>query len=120
MPVSRLDSASDLRSLFRDYGRESTFSHHAYEWLWDYLEELEADTDSHAPLEVDVIALCCDYSEEDYDTVAEYYRISLPAQEEGEDDNTYDEAYREAILDYLRDKTVVLGFDDDSVLYAAF
>lgn len=118
MPVSRLNSASDLRSLFRDYGRESTFSHHAYEWLWDYLKQYEEDTGT--PLEVDVIGLCCDYSEEDYDSIASSYNIDLPERDEDEPEEDHAEAVREAILYYLRDDTVVLGFDDDSVLFAAF
>ena len=118
MPVSRLCSASDLRSLFRDYGRESTFSHHAYEWLWDYLEQYEEDTGT--PLEIDVIALCCDYTEEDYDSIAQNYSIELPERDEDESEEDHAEAVHEAILDHLRDNTVVLGFDDDSVLFAAF
>lgn len=118
MPITRLRSSSDLREEFRAWDRQSTFSSQAYDWLWDYLEQLEEDTGT--PLEIDVVGLCCDYSEEDYDSIASSYSIDLPERDEDESEEDHAEAVREAILDYLRDNTVVLGYDDDSVLYAAF
>lgn len=129
MPITRLRSASDLREEFRAYGRQSAFSSQAFEWLWDYLEQYEEDTCT--PLEIDVVGLCCDYSEEDYGSIASSYSVGLPEREDFEyidfpgnmpqyDEEAHTEAKREAILDYLRDNTVVLGYDDDSVLFAAF
>lgn len=141
MPITRLHSSSDLREKFRACGRQSTFSTQAFDWLWDYLCEYEDSTDT--PLEVDVIGLCCYYTEEDYDSIASLFSIELPDQsdfvdydprvigtnEDGTpaietymvpDVHAYEEAKREAILDYLNDHTVVLGYDDDSVLFAAF
>lgn len=118
MPVTRLRTSSDLREEFRAYGRQSTFSSQAYDWLWDYLVQLEGDTGT--PVEIDVIGLCCDYTEEDFGSIAQYYGITLPERDEDESEEDYTEALREAILDYLRDNTVVIGYDDDSVLFAAF
>jgi hypothetical protein len=119
MPVIRLHCSSDLREEFRAYGRHSTFSTQAYDWLWDYLCEYE---DSYrAPLAINVVGLCCDFSEEDYASiVSSYSNIDLPEREDYDNVGAYDEAYREAILDYLNDNTIVLGYDDDSVLYEAF
>lgn len=118
MPITRLHSSSDLREKFRVYGRLDTFSSQAFEWLWDYLEQLEDSTGE--PVEIDVIGLCCDYSEEDYDSIASYYSIDLPERDEDEDEEEYAESVRQTILDYLNDHRVVLGYDEDSVLYAAF
>lgn len=132
MPITRLHSASELYKEFCKHGRQSNFSADAIDWLWAYLEQLEDDTGT--PIEIDVIGLCCDYSEEDYESIASSYNIDLPAREDfmgwdGDldearpdtfDAEEYAEAVREAILDYLRDNTVVLGYDEDSVLYAAF
>lgn len=116
MPITRLHSSSDLREEFRAYGRHSTFSTQAYDWLWDYLEQLEDSTGT--PVEIDVIGLCCDYSEEDYESIASSYNIDLPERDGDEEDHA--ESVREAVLDYLNDRTVVLGYDEDSVLYAVF
>lgn len=116
MPVTRLHSASELYKEFCKHGRQSNFSADAIDWLWAYLEQLEDDIGT--PIEIDVIGLCCDYSEEDYESIASSYNIDLPERDGDEEDHA--EAVREAIIDYLRENTVVLGYDDDSVLYASF
>ena len=131
MPHVTIYTASQLRDLFRDFDRHNQFSYHAFEWLYDWLEEYEAGTGE--PYAVDVIALCCDWSEESYETIASECRIGLPPREdymetddEGEplpdtfDPDSYDEAVRESVLDYLNNHTSVAGYDDDSVLYANF
>ena len=118
MPSIAIRSASQLMRLFEGAGRRNQFSRHAFEWLYDYLGQLEEDTG--APVEIDVIGLCCDYTEEDFGSIAQYYGITLPERDEDESEEDYTEALREAILDYLRDNTVVLGYDEDSVLFAAF
>ena len=46
---------------FEDYNRSNNFSRSALGHLFEYLEELETDTGEE--IELDVIALCCEYSE---------------------------------------------------------
>jgi len=46
---------------FRAYGRESQFSYHALRALFEHLERVEDDTDTE--LELDPIALCCEWAE---------------------------------------------------------
>jgi hypothetical protein len=80
-----------------------------------------------------VIALCCEYTEDTYDFLAQNETIDMPDPADysdldygGEvipgtlDEEAFAEARREAILDYLRDNTSVCGFDDETVLYAQF
>jgi len=45
---------------FRSYGRYEDFGYAALRALFDYLEDMESDTGEE--IELDVIALCCDYS----------------------------------------------------------
>jgi hypothetical protein len=45
---------------FRIMGRYEQFGYNALRVLFDYLEDLESDTGEE--IELDVIALCCDYS----------------------------------------------------------
>ena len=59
-------SFSQFVSLFEDYGRESEFSYNGLRALFDYLEELAEDTDE--AIEMDVLALCCEYAEVSVDT----------------------------------------------------
>ena len=79
-------SQYDFVELFRQYGRLSTpdnsgnFTRIGAELLFGYLEEME---DGDPGIEVDVIALCCDYSE--------YSRAEIKAEYEDEDEDDSDD-----------------------------
>ena len=51
---------------FYDMGRSEQFSYEALCVLFDYLDEYEQEPD----LELDVVALCCEFSE--YESIADY------------------------------------------------
>jgi hypothetical protein len=71
---------------FRAQGREDQFSYEAKRMLFDHLEEVDPDH------ELDVIALCCAYAEEEEDDeVRRSYAI------EG------------GVLEWLQENTIVLG-----------
>ena len=53
--VSQFDDA------FRDYGREDNFSYQGRHALYEYLEQMDEDCGTET--ELDVIALCCEFSE---------------------------------------------------------
>ena len=54
-----------FQAAFTDMGRESQFSYEAQKALFDYLERYEDETGEQ--IELDVIALCCEYQEIDCD-----------------------------------------------------
>ena len=131
MPIVRtILSFNEFAESFRSMGRGSQFQN--LEWLYDYLEEYSDSTGE--PVELDVIALCCEYTEDTYDGIVDSsFRMSIPdpadysdLDEGGEviegtlDEEAFAEARREAVLDYLRDNTSVCGWDDETVLYAQF
>lgn len=60
----------DFRQAFVNYGRPNNFSYAGLEALYNYIEECEEDTGE--PIELDVIALCCDFTE--YETPMDAYR----------------------------------------------
>ena len=57
----------DFRQAFIDYNRGEQFTYDALTALFEWLEELAEDTGT--PYELDVIALCCEFTE--YDNLAE-------------------------------------------------
>lgn len=57
----------DFEQAFKDHERQNNFSYEGLKALFEYLENYEEDTGSE--LELDVIALCCEYSE--YDSLEE-------------------------------------------------
>lgn len=62
----------DFVDFFRRYDRYDQFGYEALRALFDYLEEIEEDTGEE--IEMDVIALCCDYTVfEDLDAFRQEY-----------------------------------------------
>mgnify|MGYP003680280811 FL=1 len=50
-----------FQDAFHKMGRKDQFSYEGLDALFDYFEMLEEDTDQQ--IELDVIAICCEYSE---------------------------------------------------------
>lgn len=63
-----VDTKYQFEQAFKEAGRGEQFSHDGLDALFDYLEEMEESTGEK--LELDVIALCCDYVE--YANLAEF------------------------------------------------
>jgi hypothetical protein len=81
--------------------RPDNFSRAGLSALYDYLEQYEEDTDEQ--IELDVIALCCDYAE--YDSLEEFQK-------------DYGEDY-ESIED-IESETTVIPIDDDGFIILQF
>ena len=57
----------DFRQAFKQMGRENQFSYEGLKTLFEMLEDYEHGSDQE--IELDVIALCCDFTE--YDSIEE-------------------------------------------------
>lgn len=100
-----------FRDEFHLAGRGNQFSYDALGWIFDYFEEY-ADA-SGVEVDLDVIAICCDFSEDSFEAVAENYSIDLSECED-------EDEIREAVLEFLNDNTSVVGHDESSVVYQQF
>ena len=90
----------DFSKAFHNMGRGEQFSSCGLSALFEYFEMLEDESDQ---MELDVIAICCEYTE--YDSLAEF-------QED------YGSEY-ESIHD-IRGETELIEIDDDSFIIAQF
>lgn len=103
-------STNDFVEAFRKYDRFDQFGRAALESLFDYLEETEDSLGEE--MELDVIALCCDYAASDVDTIAQDYNIDV--------DGMDDDEKRAAVLEYLNENTTVVDDDcDGMILYCS-
>jgi hypothetical protein len=91
---------SDFREAFRRYDRESSYSPEGLRALFNHFEEYEEQT-GHA-VELDVIAICCDYDENHWEDVASSYLIDLTDCEDEEDKI-------QAVREYLEENTFLVG-----------
>lgn len=100
-----------FKNEFVAMNRADNFSSAGLSALFDYLEEL----DTGEGLELDIIAICCDYSEASYEEIAYDYSLDLSACDGIEEEF-------EAVLEYLNNETMVVYSDEDTglILYQDF
>lgn len=96
---------------FRDFDRLDNFSRDGLRLLFEGLTEYEDSTGTE--VEMDVIAFCCDFNENTFQEIADDYRIDVSDCED-------EDEIRETVLDYLNDNTMVLGSNDEIVVYQCF
>lgn len=100
-------SQSDFHDAFIRADRKDNFSWEARELLFDFFEEIDEN------MELDVIAISCDFYENDWETVAQDYSLSLAGCEDDED-------RIEAVRNYLSDNTLLVGETSSGFVYVAF
>ena len=106
----------DLINEFRACNRANHFSYEGLRILFESLEQLAQDCEMN--IEMDVIALCCEYSEDDMQFIIDNYDIDMT------DCDSIDEKI-ETVEYYLQDNTFVCGsYEDDNgntyFIYQAF
>ena len=98
---------------FRDAfqaSRPENFTYEGLSALFDYLEEWESSTGEE--LELDVIAICCDFNEDSWQNIASNYDVDLEGCED-------DDAKQEAVADYLGHEGVYVAHVKGGFVYRA-
>ena len=97
--------SNDFTRAFFDMNRQHNFSYEGLALLFDYLEECDPD------MELDVVAICCDYSEDSPEDIVESYGIEY---------DTDEPEASEAATAYLEANTVIIGTTSTgSIVYAS-
>ena len=103
-------SLNEFEEEFREYNRANNFSYEGKEALFYYLEEIEESCDTK--IELDIIALCCEYTE--YEDINEYLdNYDTDIEKEDYEDI---EDFNKAVMEELNDKTTVIMIDDESFI----
>ena len=101
--IKKTFNENDFINEFKACNRQDNFSYEGLRVMFDALNELAQDCEM--VIEMDVIALCCEYSELSVDDVIRDYQL----------DDDVD------VIDYLHEHTMVLGnYDIDGVEYVLF
>ena len=102
---------SDFTKAFRDYGRESNFSFEALSLIYDYITEHERDTGEE--VELDVIGICCDWSEASPEELVKAYDIDAQGKQGA--------ALMMAVYEHMNDETIVAGVTSkNTIVYVNF
>jgi hypothetical protein len=91
--------------------RPENFSDEGLLVLFNYLEELEADTGTS--IEFDVIGLCCEFAEDEPESIAFDFDIDIS-------DCTDDGEIKDRVIDYLCDRGEYVGSTNDTIVYGHF
>jgi hypothetical protein len=86
---------------FQRYGRSEHFSYEGLQALFEWLEQYEEDAETE--MELDVIGICCDFSE--YDNLKEFQ------EDYGKDYESIEE---------IENETLVIPIDDESFIIQQF
>ena len=114
MLVQSINTASTFADMFNQYGRGDQFSYDGLIALFDYLDELSESLGQD--MKIDVIGLCCEYSEyDDLEDLADAYN-----QEFTEEQLQDVEQHKAEILEYFTDNTQVIEVKGGSYIIAEF
>ena len=85
----------EFKQAFADYGRKDNFSYDGLEVLFNYLQDYEESTCTE--IDLDVIAICCDYTESTIEEVLNNYGLNS--------------------LEELEEQTIVIPVNEDEIIY---
>jgi hypothetical protein len=103
-------SQYDFRRAFQEC-RPDNFSYEGLKILFEYLEEYEMDIGEE--LELDVIGLCCDFSESTFEDIAALYNIEI-------DINENEDEQKQQVIDFLQSEGAYVGETLNSIIYRDF
>jgi hypothetical protein len=98
----------DFQRAFELAGRKDQFSYDGLTALFEYLEDFEEQTGEQ--IELDVVALCCDFSE--YENAIEFIKDYGCNEDVPEDES------EENALEWAKEKTTVIEFDTGIIIQA--
>lgn len=104
-----------FKDMFVKMGRKDNFSYAGLSALYEYLIDLEDATG--VPMECDVIAICCDFTETSVDDFIGDFDHLFDSEELAEMD---DDEKRNHVLEVTNDHTMVIPVNDDTFIYQAF
>ena len=111
MAIVQTLSKSSFIDAFKQSSRKDQFSYEALGAIFDYLEEYSDSTGE--PVEFDIVAICCDWSEMTWQHVALSYGVDLSQC-------TDDDERMGEVESFLCDNTQFLELSDGSFVYQQF
>ena len=96
---------------FKQADRFEQFGYDGLSIMFDYVAEYEASTGLE--VELDVIAICCEYTHDIFSDIADSYSIDLKDCEDDDDK-------MKVVREYLEENTQLCGETSNSFVYLQF
>ena len=114
MAIVQTLSKSSFIDAFKQSSRKDQFSYEALGAIFDCLEEYSDSTGE--PVELDIVAICCEWSEAHWSDIAREYSVDLNDFADDEDD---DERIQ-AVYETISDQTTMLDLGDGNFVFIQF
>lgn len=117
MSIVQTVSSYNFHDAFtRSDSHKDQFSYNARQALYEYLDDLSDQIDQ--PIELDIVALCCEYSEyESCDKAASnYFEYEGMTFDEDWTELISPEEVEEKARQYLQDNTTIIEFDGGVII----
>lgn len=113
-----------LYDFLNDFEKSDTykdkFTRPALIALYDYLDDL---SDDNNPIELDIVAIACDFTEYEtaWEAMEQYQPDDMPTLDASDTDQNYDlseiqERLETKALEWLQDRTTVITFDGGIII----
>jgi hypothetical protein len=107
----------DFCDAFRRMDRKDSFTYEGKRAIFDFIESYEED--SGEEVELDVIAICCDFNEMTTEEVISNYRNIDTTDYSGEP-ITDEEELEKRVEDYLNDNTTLVANNNGTFVFQCF
>lgn len=117
MAIVQTVNFSSFCDAFVRMNRADNFSYDAKKAIFDYLEEA-SDNDGN-DFELDIIGICCEYSEMQAEDVVNNYGVQID-REDHETNEDWQERLNEEVQSYLDYKTTVILSENGNFVFVQF
>lgn len=117
--MKRTINEHEFADAFTEMNRQDNFSYEGLKALYDYLTELEDDTGIE--IELDVIAICCEYCE--YEDIYKYldnYNTDIDRNDYNMNEDIEREMFEEEVKKEIQEKTTFIDIDGTSFIIQAY
>lgn len=111
MAIIQTLNVYQFRDAFMQSSRKEQFSYEALTAIFEYLEEYSDSTGE--PVELDIVGICCEWSEMTWQEIAQYYDVDL--SQCTDDDERIGE-----VEDFLSQNTQYKEFSEGSFVFIQF
>jgi hypothetical protein len=117
MAIVQTVNFSMFCDMFTHMGRQEQFSYEAKKAIFDYLESYSDECGE--PVELDVIAICCDYSEDSAEDIVNNQGISIE-REDHETNEDWSERICEEVRVFLEYHSTIISEKNGVFVYQQF
>ena len=102
---------------FANVGCDNNFSYAGKQALFDYLDNISEE--SGEDIELDIVALCCEYEESTAEEINVSYSLGFERQED-ESEEDFEDRLNEEVGEFIENNSTLILAESGNFVYTAF